>query len=66
MLEELGRGGMGVVCKARHVGLNRLVAVKSIRDGSRASPAELTRFHAEAEAVFCGMRIAKYIAAEYI
>src|SRR5262245_59122996 len=48
--EELGRGGMGVVYRARHVSLNRLVALKRIRRGEFAEPAELARFHMEAQA----------------
>jgi len=51
LLGELGHGGMGVVYRARHVRLNRLVALKMIRAGAHASPALLARFHVEAEAL---------------
>src|SRR5205814_979298 len=51
VLGELGRGGMGVVYKARQAGLNRLVALKMIRNSVGATPGELDRFRAEAQAV---------------
>ena len=50
LLEEIARGGMGVIFKARHRKLNRIVAVKMILSGRFSSKEELQRFHIEAEA----------------
>jgi len=49
ILGKLGHGGMGVVFKARHKRLNRVVALKMIRAGVHASPELLARFHIEGE-----------------
>src|SRR5262249_33739439 len=51
VLGELGRGGMGVVYRARQGGLKRVVALKMIRSPAAAGPAQLARFRREARAL---------------
>ena len=51
ILAEIGRGGCGVVYRARQTGLNRVVALKRIKAGFRDDPDAMRRFRREAEAV---------------
>ena len=55
LLGILGRGGMGVVYRARHLKLDRPVALKMLLTGAYASPAELARFAREAKLI-AGLR----------
>ncbi len=51
LLAVIAQGGMGVVYKARQVGVNRIVALKMIRSGAHATDREIRLFRREAEAV---------------
>jgi serine/threonine protein kinase len=48
LLEEIARGGMGVVYRARQVSLDRIVAIKMMQPGLLATEAEIARFYTEA------------------
>ena len=50
LLDEIGRGGMGIVYRARQVRLDRTVALKMILTGQLAGDVDVQRFHTEAEA----------------
>ncbi|MBP3954878.1 protein kinase [Gemmata sp. G18] len=56
----LGRGGIGIVFRARHLRLNRIVAMKMLLAGANAAPHERARFQREAEAV-AGLRHANIV-----
>ncbi len=50
LLDEIARGGMGVVYRARHVKIGRLVALKMIKAGELAEAGDVARFNAEIQA----------------
>jgi serine/threonine protein kinase/WD40 repeat protein len=51
LLEEIGRGGMGVVYRSRHIALNRIVALKIVHGGFNVTRQDRIRFRQEAEAI---------------
>jgi hypothetical protein len=53
ILREVGRGGMGVVCEARQISLNRGVALKILTLAATMGPRQLQRFQLEAQVAAC-------------
>ncbi|GMV91299.1 MAG: hypothetical protein AMXMBFR82_10770 [Candidatus Hydrogenedentota bacterium] len=53
IFEEVGRGGMGIVYRALDLSLDRIVAVKVLRDDLRSQPQIVSRFSREAKAAAC-------------
>ncbi len=51
ILDEIARGAMGIVCRARQTNLNRVVALKLLIAGERASQDQIERFYRETQAV---------------
>src|SRR5262245_37975462 len=50
LLDEIARGGMGIIYRAHQRSLNRIVAVKTLVPGPQATPEQIKRFRAEASA----------------
>ncbi len=51
LIEEIGRGGMGVVYKAKHRRLGQVVALKTLMQGQLSTPDDIARFNLEMQAI---------------